>query len=98
MKRRKQNMTNLRTINQKKVTEVSSVSKVTITHCWVVNENMDIEILHGDLVHLLSKEPKGEITHVLVGFREDWMSDKRFLRVYPINRIFFGELPKIEGL
>jgi len=91
-------MTNLRTINQRKVTEVSSVSKVTITHCWVVNDNMDIEILGGDVVQLLSREPDKEITHVLVGFWSGWPNEKRFLRVYPIDRVFFGEVPKIEGL
>ena len=91
-------MTNLRTIKQKKVTDVTGISQVTVTHCWVVNDSMDIEILHGDLVQLLSTEPKGEITHVLVGFWEDWLSENRFLRVYPVDRVFFGELPKTEGL
>lgn len=36
--------------------------------CFVVNEKQELIIANGDILQFLSKEPKGENTHVLIGF------------------------------
>ena len=36
--------------------------------CYVTNEKGEMIIANGDLLNFLSKDPKGENTHVLVGY------------------------------
>ena len=62
------------------------------TRCFVVNDKGDVVIQAGDFKELLSKECKGPITHILVGYHYD--NPKYYLGVYPIENVYFCEMER----
>lgn len=63
------------------------------TKVWVFDESGNPEILHGDILDLLRKDIDGPVTHVFVGFYQEAFSDERGVRLCPIDRCYFGEIP-----
>ncbi len=60
--------------------------------CYVVDDNDELLVGNGNFGEFLSKEAEGKITHVLVSYWKDqFKENSHTLKVFPIERVYFGK-------